>query len=163
MMNNIKFFLAIIFILPIFLIQGCSKDESIILLESDYFIFGTFYGECIGEGCVEIYKIDNDMLYEDIEDMYPNGGSQETGNYQALSDEKFMEVNEIVSNIPETIWRIDEGTIGCPDCTDGGGVYIEIKKEGTTKVWLIDNFKNNVPETLHDVITKVHNAVDVLQ
>ena len=42
-----------------------AHDESLVLEAENpkYFIFGRFNGECGGDHCVEIFKIENDSLF----------------------------------------------------------------------------------------------------
>ncbi len=50
--------------------KKCSSNQTTANLE--YLIFGHFYGECIGEKCVEIYKLNKTQLLEDTQDVYPD-------------------------------------------------------------------------------------------
>ena len=38
--------------------------------EGDYLVFGRFYGECRGNACLEIFKLESDRLLEDTKTNY---------------------------------------------------------------------------------------------
>jgi len=60
-------------ILIVFLIISCEeRAPDDVLSEIDYLIFGHYYGKCIGEECIEIFKLTKTKLYEDINDNYPS-------------------------------------------------------------------------------------------
>ena len=52
--------------------SGCDKQENIYPPDEDYIVFGHYYGMCFGEQCVEIFKIENQQLFEDTLDEYAN-------------------------------------------------------------------------------------------
>ena len=149
----------------LFVLNGCTSEveNEPQISDTDYLIFGTFYGECIGEGCIELFKIEDGSLYEDTVDLYPNGRDQYEGSFIELSSDMYEKVKELAIEIPEFIWDIETGTYGCPDCSDGGGVFILIKQGDATKAWTLDNFLNGIPEPLHEVVNKVQAAVAKLQ
>lgn len=37
---------------------GCERDAEPKFSDNGYLIFGHFYGECLGEGCVEIFRLE---------------------------------------------------------------------------------------------------------
>ncbi|MEM9687322.1 MAG: hypothetical protein AAF934_10435 [Bacteroidota bacterium] len=53
-------------------------------------------------------------------------------------------------------------TFGCPDCTDGRGVFIQYSENGNVKSWRIDQIKVNVPGYLHNFIDKVNEKIDFI-
>jgi hypothetical protein len=63
--------ILILLCLPLTFLISCKKDNAAIP-PSDYLIFGHFYGECSGERCIEIFKLEKDKLFEDKADQYPN-------------------------------------------------------------------------------------------
>ena len=68
-MKKIKFYVPVLaFAL---LLGACnSSDDDANPQDLDYLIFGHFYGECFGENCIEIFKLEADALYEDDNDVY---------------------------------------------------------------------------------------------
>lgn len=146
-----------LFVLSIVLC-GCSSDDGKPSNENDYLIFGHFYGFCFGEECIEIFKLTNTKLYEDTEDSY----ALNNFNFEEKENEKFNLVKDLVDFIPEDLLSEKDDVTGCPDCSDGGGIYIEYSKNGIIKSWRIDNFKQNIPEYLHDFMDKVDEKISLI-
>jgi hypothetical protein len=65
-----------------------------------------------------------------------------------------------IADIPSELLETESGKIfGCPDCADGGGLFIEYKSGKTHKFWVIDNMKYQVPEYLHPFMDKVRAEI----
>lgn len=144
------------------LFTSCNKDE-IELSDSDYIIFGHFYGECMGEQCVEIFRLEKEKLFEDTRDLYPSNNGFYSGNYVQLSQQEFDETKDLKDSFPTDLLDETEVTIGQPDAGDWGGLYIEYNLNGIRKFWLLDQNKNNVPTKYHDFIDKVNEKISLLQ
>ncbi|MEN3323298.1 hypothetical protein VP395_06140 [Mariniflexile soesokkakense] len=144
--------------LSFLLIFGCSSNNEVVLHEDDYLIFGHFYGFCLGESCIETFKLTSDKLYEDSNDQY----SHESFNFEALDDDKFEDVKDLVDYFPTKLLVEKETVLGCPDCADGGGIFIEYSKNGMIKRWNIDQMKGNVPSYLHAFMDKVNEKIDLI-
>ena len=129
------------------LLLGCSSDNDIQLNDGDYLIFGHFYGFCIGEN-----------LYEDSNDNYAN----EPFNFKKLSNERFELTKDLIDFFPSELLSEKETILGCPDCADGGGIYIEYSKDGEVKSWRIDQIKENVPSYLHNFMDKVNTKISLI-
>jgi hypothetical protein len=101
MKNNRVYFLLTIFCLVICIHYSC-KDEGCGDLNGDleYFVFGHFYGECAGEGCVEMFKVENGKLYEDDIDDYPNYTSPIEAHWNELPAQKYDEVKNLSAAVP---------------------------------------------------------------
>lgn len=146
-----------ILLLSIF-IYGCSTNETNNSNEYDYLIFGHFYGFCIGESCIEIFKLTNETLYEDSNDNY----ALEPFNFDVLDNTIFEQVKDLVDYFPMNLLSEQESVLGCPDCADGGGLFIEYSKNGEVKSWRIDQMKNNIPNYLHDFMDKVNEKIALI-
>lgn len=149
-----KTFQCIITGLFLLIITSC-QDQPIELRASDYLIFGHFYGECAGEGCIEIFKLEQDRLFEDKRDVYPNATDFYKGDYVELSTQKFLITKDIVDSFPKELLDEKNRVIGQPDAGDWGGFYVEYNYKGTRQFWLLDKAKSNVP-------AKYHGFMDVL-
>ncbi len=138
---------------------SCNKDK---LNKDDYLIFGHFYGECVGEECVELFKIERNKLLEDTKDIYPNAQGVYHGDFSIeLSEDLFNSVEDLYHNFPEKL--LDENTIiGTPDAGDWGGYYIEYQKDGTKNCWLIDQMKSNIPTYLHPYNDNIRAAIEAI-
>lgn len=133
-------------------------DENIVLSERNFLIFGHFYGQCYGEGCVETFKLTDKGLFEDNIDDY----SGEELNFEELDNEKFEQVKNLVDFFPNQLLNDDNNVFGCPDCADGGGIFIRYSKNGEVKSWRIDQNKSDVPNYLHNFIDKVNEKIGLI-
>ncbi|MDO7170915.1 hypothetical protein [Mariniflexile sp. AS56] len=149
---------ALVLIIVFIFSYGCNSKDDIELYEDDYLIFGHFYGFCSGESCVEIFKLTKDKLYEDSNDNYAN----EPFKFEILDTDKFEAVKNLVDYFPTKLLSEKDLILGCPDCADGGGLYIEYSKNGTIKSWRIDQMKANVPSYLHPFMDKVNEKIGLI-
>ncbi len=136
---------------------SCNKD-CITLNEQNYLVFGHFYGMCAGEGCVETYKLTDMKLYEDLIDDY----SGQNLEFVELENETFAQVSDLVDFFPNQLLSEEETVFGCPDCSDGGGLFIQYSDNGNLKSWRIDQFQNNVPSYLHAFIDQVNEDIALI-
>jgi len=135
---------------------SCNKDDdNITINEQNFLIFGHFYGECFGEGCVETYKLTDVKLYEDIVDDY----SGQNLDFVELDNEQFELVNDLADFFPTQLLNESDTIFGCPDCADGGGLFIQYSYNGVLKSWRIDQVQNNVPTYLHNFIDQVNERI----
>ena len=151
------------FITTILLITlGCQSDE-IVLSDSDYIVFGDYYGMCKANSCVDIYRLESNRILADTKKQYPNRFSFYEGNYTALSNEKYEAVKDIVNYFPDELLNIKDTTIGQPDAGDWGGFYIEYNYNGKHQFWMLDKMKSNVPASLHAFIDKLNEKLSYLE
>lgn len=148
--------LLFLLLLVSFSVAGCKKEDDE-LGNGDYLIFGTFYGFCEGETCIEIYKIDNKQLYEDQNDNY----SLNNFDFEEINNNDYASVKELVEQFPEKLFD-EPSTIGCPDCTDQGGVFILYKKNGVKHEWRIDNFTDDLPNYIQEYTDLVKEKIDLI-
>ena len=149
--------LTLVFAVVIF--SSCNKDNKIEMNESDYLIFGHFYGECVGEECVETFMLTDKKLYEDLNDKY---SGREQYHFIELKNGEYAEVKDLVDFFPSELWNENVTTFGCPDCIDQGGLHIEYKKDGVFKTWRIDQSKNDVPAYLHNFMDKINEKIGLI-
>jgi hypothetical protein len=150
-MKKIIFMLSLIGI-----ISSCSNDdEKIKINEQNFLIFGHFYGKCSGEVCVETFKLTDKKLFEDQTDYY----SAQNLDFMELENYKFEQVKNLVDFFPNQLLNETETVFGCPDCADGGGLFIQYSENGNVKSWRIDQSKNNVPTYLHNFIDKINEKI----
>lgn len=98
------YILTIAFFATFFLIS-CKKDNEVNLSKTDYIIFGHFYGECIGEQCVKIFKLDKEKLFEDTKRIYPTGNSFYEGRFDQLPKEKFDITKDLTNYFPMSLLK----------------------------------------------------------
>lgn len=148
-----------LFLIVIGAFTSCNKDnDNITINEQSFLIFGHFYGECFGEGCVETYKLTDVKLYEDIVDDY----SGQNLDFVELDNEQFELVNDLTDFFPTQLLNESDTIFGCPDCADGGGLFIQYSDNGVQKSWRIDQVQDNVPTYLHDFIDEVNENIALL-
>ena len=117
---------CILFMIAVSIVAGCNKTPTNFsenTSQNSYVVFGQFYGECIGEACVEIFKIENSALYEDTLDRYPSHNNlPHSTSYVSLSNEEYEKVKHISDLIPDELFAEDALVIGQPDAGDWGGI-----------------------------------------
>lgn len=149
----------IVIITVLILFISCTKQNEVQVQKSDYILFGHFYGFCVGEQCIEIFKLTNEELYEDDTDQYPSHEKPYEGNFIKLEDSRFELVKSLSEHIPEQLLMEQDTIIGMPDASDGGGVYFAVKGEDGTRFWLIDQFDHNIPEYLRPFKDEINNSI----
>lgn len=139
------------------------NDDGRLFKRSDYLIFGHFYGECVSEGCIEIFKIADGKVFEDTLDRYPVIDElPHPTNFVRLSDDKFQKVKFIVERFPKELFEEKTIYIGQPDVCDWGGFYVETNIGGVSRYWLIDMKESNLPEYLRDFTHSMNDAIKQL-
>ena len=141
------------------LIVSCEKQDESPEQTPQYILFGHFYGFCIGEQCVEIYKLTDSNLFEDDLDQYPSRENPYDGNFNKLENSKYQLVKSLAENIPPELLLETDTVIGMPDASDGGGVYFALKNDAGTRFWLIDQFDHNIPEYLRPFKKQINNGI----
>ncbi|MDO9154472.1 MAG: hypothetical protein Q7U47_12360 [Paludibacter sp.] len=152
-----------IILIVVALLFGSCNSETIKLSENDYLVFGHFYGECMGEGCVEIFRLEKDCLLEDTNDTYPSSVNFYNAKYINRSISDFEKTKDLLSYFPDDLVKENNTVIGQPDAGDWGGIYVEYNYNGVHKFWLIDKMKNNVPAKYHEFIDKITVKIQQLQ
>ena len=146
--------------IPLVFFLGCEEGNNTNL--QDYLIFGHYYGMCDGESCVEIFKINDENLWEDTNDEYPSPTNYYVGDFYTLNDDLFNQVSNLITYFPLELLDEESVIIGMPDYADGGGLYIEYHYSGEHKFWLIDQMKTNVPDYLHSFIDVVNEKISII-
>ena len=153
----------IYFSIFLFLVLSCTKhNEGPDSSELDYIIFGHFYGFCMGEECIEIFKLTDQELYEDTRDTYPRWDRYYQGNYLKMDQDKFELVKSLGDYIPDELLQSQDTVFGSPDAADGGGVYFAIKSGEQSRFWVIDQMDNNIPEYLKAFKTKINESIQLI-
>ncbi|MBG8552746.1 hypothetical protein [Hymenobacter guriensis] len=146
---------------------SCAKDnpEKALTLENSTVLFGSYYDECGGEQCIEIYKLDTvtQSLSEDTKDDYPTSASPYDGTYVARTTAEFDAVKDLVQQIPLTLLAKEGVVIGQPDAGDWGGYYLEVQNGEERRYWLIDTKKENLPAYLHSFTDVLRARLNQLQ
>ena len=153
-MKKIIFPLLAILVLCFF--SSCDKDDVDNSAKGDYLIFGTFYGKCAGEGCVEIFKIESNRLLEDKKDLYPGSDFYAFDDFEVLPHKKFELVKDLIDFLPPSLLQEESGVFGQPDAGDWGGAFVEYKSGSIHKYWMLDQMDNNMPEAFNVFVDKIN-------
>lgn len=147
-----------------FILISCNKDNpGYTIKDSDYLVFGHYYGLCAGENCIEIFKLYKDSVFEDTLDIYPSSAHPYDGQFVRLSQTDFDSVSYLFNKIPAKLLQESNHVIGMPDYADGGGLYIEVKINGERKYWLIDKMRSNIPDYLVPFVIEAETCIARLQ
>jgi hypothetical protein len=152
------------FVPLLFILFSCVDHELDNLKEktsSSYIVFGHFYGYCVGEKCVEIYKLTSENLYEDTNDVYPQLKAY-SADYQLLDHSLFEKVTSLKGKVPAELLATDSQVFGMPDAGDWGGLYFETTVNGEKKFWLIDKMTSNLPGYLVPFVADIEAAITVI-
>ncbi|MBK8392761.1 MAG: hypothetical protein IPL23_27345 [Saprospiraceae bacterium] len=153
-----KIYSLLMFVICILTIVRC-KDDDDLNPDTDYLIFGHFYGECVGEGCIEIFKLNGHDLFEDKNDRYPNFDDFYKGSYKRLPKKKFESVNGLIESFPQKLLNEEKNVIGSPDAGDWGGYYVEYNFNDIRKFWCIDKAKGNISSEYYDFLDKLEENI----
>lgn len=155
MIKKLMFFSIIIL-----LFGGCKKDPAV---NSDYFIIGSYYGECMGD-CAILYKAENGKLYADNVKWFHLNVNSSILKFDdsPLSNDKFILVDKLKNNLPNYLINNPSKTFGCPDCADQGGMYIEIRQDGKVIFWNIDTGIASLPKEIKNYITQCKELLEQL-
>ena len=159
-MQHLRILSKVLFLILFLLTLNSCSDDGVDLnsSEDDYLIFGHFYGECGGEGCIETFKLTIDKLYEDTNDNY--GGVD--FNFIEMSMDKFDLVTGLENGFPKELLDATEDQFGCPDCGDWGGYYVEYSKDGIKMSWTIDTMIDDIPSYLHDFVGDIQDKITLI-
>lgn len=104
----------------------------------EYFIFGTAYGECMGD-CAKIFQLEGQQLFADDGLEYFLYKDNVPFQATSLSAEKVAIAAELSQQFPAALLDEANGSIGCPDCRDQGMMFVKFKTaDGPVRFWFID-------------------------
>lgn len=104
-------------------------------------VFGRFCGEC-DSNCATMYRYTAEgrkAMAADYTDSY-FANRKPTVFATPLNGAAYLKMgDDIVAQIPRVLLDAEKTeTFGCPDCTDGCGLYLEVVVNGKTKQFYID-------------------------
>lgn len=143
---------------------ACDKkdDPEVTSGEVVSLMFGVYAGEIPGTDYSDIYLLNETSLFQDTTNKYPNNGFFD-GEFVLLEQEKFELTQDLMDYFPMELLVSEETFIGCPDCADGGGIYVEYKTTDYHGRWNIDNELDAIPEYLHEFVTKILEKIVLLE
>jgi hypothetical protein len=139
-------------------VSSCATDDKILLNDSNYLIFGRYYGMCDGNNCILTYKLTGEKLYEDTHHNY----LAQNFNFIELAEDKFELAKDLVQYFPAELLDSKDSIFGCPDCGDQGGLLVRYVKNRKEKTWRIDQSKSAIPIYLHNFIDKLNEKITLI-
>ena len=130
----IKYVLLLIFPILFCSQTACRKQP----LNADYLIIGAYASEC-GGNCANFFMLRKDKVYADRMEYYNRADEKLRFKTTSLPIEKSKVAQTLNSDLQEFFKNNESQAFGCPDCADGGAMYLEMRVNGTTKKYLIDN------------------------
>lgn len=153
-----------IIIITYILLGGCKDISPSSAPDGDYIVFGSFYGECFGEQCVEIFKYEGGVLSEDSLDRYPSITEMPyNGKYYKIANKYPAELRELLAEIPSELLASQPSVFGMPDAHDQGGMIIQLKVDGQVKYWLLDNLTERLPEYLRNYAAELKSVLSKIR
>ncbi len=149
-----------VILITLAVMAGCAKEDPVKPHEGDYIVFGSFYGMCQGEACVEIFKYEGGKLYEDSRDLYPSMTEMPySGSYTQIENKITDELEYLLKNIPQELLDSGPATFGVPDSRDQGGMILQCKINGAVKYWLLDMNTDALPDYLRNYAERMKAAI----
>jgi hypothetical protein len=148
---------------------ACSEEENDLstpafanLGDIDHFVFGSYYGRCLGN-CTQTFKLKSGGLFADKVDRgYPEPGMGFED--KSLSKADIELATKLLAEFPAELLKEEGEILGCPDCADQGGFYLEIQiGKSAPQVWRIDTDDSQIPKYLSAYTAKVRKVVEELQ
>lgn len=111
----------------------------------------------------DMFRLENQKLLEDTTDFFYYKKPDNSFNV-LLSDKKYSDAEKLKSLIPCYLLNKETDTFGSPDSYDQGGLYLEFKYMGKTKIFHLDNYIKSNPieiqlfaQQLKDIIADTNN------
>ena len=140
-------------------LASCKKEQQKgVPPGTDSFSFGFAAGFCVGD-CARFYSVEGNKIFPD--DM-PAFVKPLKFKSTPLTNSKYLLAKPLLENFPVYLLNNPDKIIGCPDCTDQGALYLEIKQGGVTKYWNIDTNENAQPEEIRIYMGQLRNVIDSL-
>ena len=143
------------------ILLGCSDSKSDdVMSDEATLIFGSYAGECSGD-CSDVYILDKSSLAVDGDNRYPTNDFF-VGNFLPLPESDFNIAKALLAIFPTDLLNETAIVLGCPDCADQGGYYLEYQTAGFHAAWRIDTNLDEVPSYLHAYITILSDKINLL-
>lgn len=120
---------------------------------ADYFMFGFF-----GDRNCNFYMIKNDSLYT------TTGCLRDTASFLAtMPHTKYNNSLVLKYTLPLYLSNMPDTTLGCPNCLDQGGWYIEYRVGANIKRYNLDNDTAALPSGIKNYVLRLKASVDSLR
>jgi hypothetical protein len=139
--------------------SACHESWLLTREQADHIIFGRYYGECMGDECVQIFKLTDKNLYKDQINKYPGKGPYV---WKKMTDKTFRIAEDLPDYFPDEFTHAPQ-TYGCPDCADQGGIVFIISDASITKIWSLDQDRNQIPDAFHRFMERINEVIDQIK
>lgn len=134
-----------------------------VLLQVDQLIFGIYVGEC-ARHCATMFKYthtgEHNLLYADYTDSFFSNGQKLVFDTKINDPGKIKLAASVPLNIPrEMLEPGEDKKYGCPDCTDGGALYVELTQKNSTRKFHIDLHNPKLDMEIKTFAAYMHNVI----
>ena len=143
-----------------------SCTQKLIKKPIEYVVFGEYSGEC-NRNCAIMYKYcfgdTSNTLLIDTSDSYFKNSGEILFNKVSCDSNKVNIVKRMTMSLPKRLLDTFIGSckFGCPDCGDGGGIYLEFGQNGAVKKFYFDTQIEKLPDDLKNFVDSL--KADILQ
>lgn len=153
-MKNIKYYTCL---LALLILSGACKKEN--ATANDHFIFGVYGTFCLSS-CGTYYNVKNNQLY--IDTLVKPISGPFTFAPTPLAQSKYQIAKAVQDSLPQYLLSHPNQTFGCPGCTDGPGLYIELVQNGQKTYWNIDDLSTSLPTPVQNYVKQINTALKQL-
>lgn len=152
-------------LLGLLMMCSCSDDNSnskLELKENENLVFGTISPECTGNNCFTVFKLTKESVFKDNSPQFSQGNYVENqANLTTLSSNRFVIANDLLSNFPIFILN-EERQIGSPGAADDPYYFIQLTRNGETKIIEISSFEDRIPSKYRPFLQKLKSVTNQL-
>ena len=151
------------------MLLSCSNDnqnEKLVLNENDSLVFTRYSPE--GPSSFTFYKLTNSQVFKDdtsgfvmISQLEANYNENPV-NLEDLGSDKFNLTKDLLNYFPSKLLTTVRN-IGNPGANDSGVLYVQLSKNGVTKIWELHSDPNDVREEFRVFVQKVNEKINQLQ
>ena len=154
-------------IFPILLCSSCEQEiiqpvqqEAEPTIER--LIFGRYSSRCSTDHCASYFLLSEGRLYADTDDGKRKPFPLQ-GKWEPLSNSEYALAAQLLTSLPDVIWRSEHDTYGAPDAYDQGGYYLEVlRSDGVHRSWRLDVEYTEMPEFLWPYTRKLAEVLSLL-
>jgi len=133
----------------------------------NYVTFGVYCGECMGH-CATMFRYNcngnmNTFFIDTNDTYFKNRGGIIFKKY-INTHENFAVAQSVIDRMPKQLLKAGPWKrFGCPDCTDGCGIYLEVGQEQGVKQFYIDYQTGQLTEEMKEFAEFLKTAIAKLK
>lgn len=154
--------LLIIYLSLTFTLTNCKTkpSENPPMQGASALIFGKYHGFCQGD-CARLYKMADNQLYADQVKRLIEPDSLIFSS-TPMSEKAYQIAERLLADFPQELMKEPEEVIGCPDCADQGGYYLEWRSGDVTRRWRLDTNQTALPAYLAAYTKRIESVLNSL-